>query len=50
MPDHVFISVSDLEEELNPKRYPAFEGVAVNGTGVFDTLKSVAKSVLRNLS
>jgi len=44
------ISVSDLEEELNPKRYPAFEGVAVNGTGVFDTLKSVAKSVLRNLS
>jgi hypothetical protein len=44
------ISVKDLEEELNPKRYPAFEGVAVNGTGVFDTLKSVAKSVLRNLS
>ncbi len=39
-----------LEEELNPKHYPAFEAVAVNGTGVFDTLKSVAKGVLRNLS
>jgi signal recognition particle receptor subunit beta len=44
------MSVKDLEEELNPKHYPAFEGVAVNGMGVFDTLKSVAKSVLRNLS
>ncbi len=44
------IAVKDLEEELNPKRYPFFEAVAVKGTGVFDTLKGVAKSVLRNLS
>lgn len=44
------IAVKDLEEELNPKRYPSFEAVAVKGTGVFDTLKGVAKSVLRNLS
>lgn len=44
------ISVDDLQEELNPKRYPSFEAVAVNGVGVFDTLKAVAKSVLRNLS
>ncbi len=48
LPD--LIDVPDLEEELNPKRYPAFEAVAVKGTGVFDTLKSVAKGVLRNLS
>jgi hypothetical protein len=44
------ISVKDLEEELNPKHFPAFEAVAVKGTGVFDTLKAIAKSVLRNLS
>ena len=48
MPD--VIAVKDLEEELNPKRYPSFEAVAVKGVGVFDTLKAVAKSVLRNLS
>jgi signal recognition particle receptor subunit beta len=48
LPD--LISVPDLEEELNPKHYPAFEAVAVNGVGVFDTLKAVAKGVLRNLS
>ena len=44
------IGVGDLENELNPKHYPYFEAVAVKGTGVFDTLKAVAKSVLRNLS
>ena len=44
------IAVKDLEEELNPKHYPAFEAVAPKGIGVFDTLKAVAKSVLRNLS
>ncbi len=44
------IGVGDLEEELNPKHYPSFEAVAVKGVGVFDTLKAVAKSVLRNLS
>jgi hypothetical protein len=48
MPD--VIATKDLEEELNPKRYPSFEAVAVKGVGVFDTLKAVAKSVLRNLS
>ena len=44
------ISVDDLQEELNPKTYPSFEAVAITGIGVFDTLKAVAKSVLRNLS
>jgi signal recognition particle receptor subunit beta len=44
------ISVGDLEQELNPQSYPSFEGVATEGVGVFDTLKSVAKAVLRNLS
>jgi len=44
------ITVDNLEEELNPKHYPSFEAVATKGVGVFDTLKSVAKGVLRNLS
>ena len=44
------ISMDDLEQELNPKQYPSFEAVATQGVGVFDTLKAVAKSVLRNLS
>ena len=44
------IAVDELEQELNPKHYSAFEAVAVKGVGVFDTLKTVAKSVLRNLS
>ena len=44
------IDVQDLEQELNPQHFPSFEAVAVQGVGVFDTLKAVAKSVLRNLS
>jgi signal recognition particle receptor subunit beta len=48
LPD--IIDVDDLEQELNPQHFPSFEAVAVKGVGVFDTLKAVAKSVLRNLS
>lgn len=48
MPD--IISLEDLEMELNPEKYPSFEAVAVRGDGVFDTLKSVAKGVLKKLS
>lgn len=48
LPD--IISVEDLQQELNPKTLPSFEAVATKGVGVFDTLKAVAKAVLRNLS
>jgi len=48
MPD--VIDVDDLEQELNPDKYPSLEAVAINGTGVFDTLKAVAKGVLSKLS
>jgi len=44
------ISVEDLEQELNAEGYPSFEAVAVEGIGVFDTLKAVAKGVLKKLS
>lgn len=48
MPD--IIPVEDLQQELNPEGFPCLEAVAVNGTGVFDTLKAVAKGVLARLS
>jgi hypothetical protein len=48
LPD--IISVEDLEQELNPEGYPSFEAVAVKGIGVFDTLKCVAKAVLKKLA
>ena len=44
------ISIDDLNQELNPEGYPAYEAVAVDGDGVFDTLKAVAKGVLQKLS
>jgi len=44
------IPVADLQEELNPQRYPHFEAIATQGVGVFDTLKCVSKLVLRKLA
>lgn len=48
MPD--IITLDELEQELNPEGFPSFEAVAVKGDGVFDTLKAVAKGVLKKLS
>ena len=42
-------SVSDLQQELNRWKVPAFEAVATNGQGVLETLKMVSKLVLLNL-
>ena len=44
------IPIEDLEQELNPEKFPSFPAVAVRGDGVFDTLKAVAKGVLKKLS
>jgi len=41
--------IEDLTHELNRKGEPVFEAVATSGTGVFDTLKAVAKQVLTEL-
>jgi mutual gliding-motility protein MglA len=43
------ISVDELAGELLRKNEPVFEAVAAQGTGVFDTLKAVAKQVLTEL-
>lgn len=47
MPDA--LSVEELRAQLNPNGLPDFEAVAVEGTGVFDTLKAVSKLVLKSL-
>ncbi len=41
--------VDELRNLLNPDGVPDFEATASEGDGVFDTLKSVAKLVLREL-
>ena len=48
MPDSM--SMEELRAQLNPMGVPDFEGVAIDGTGVFETLKSVSKAVVKNLS
>ena len=44
------LSVEQLRAELNPTGVPDFEAVAVDGVGVFETLKSVSKLVVKTLS
>ncbi len=43
------VPVEDLQFQLNKRKLPAFEAVAMNGQGVFETLKMVSKSVLLNI-
>jgi signal recognition particle receptor subunit beta len=44
------VSVEELQAALNTSKVPAFQAVATNGAGVFDTLKAVSKGVLARLS
>jgi hypothetical protein len=43
------MSVADLAKQLQKKGEPIIEGIAINGQGVFETLKEVAKLVLAEL-
>lgn len=43
------VPVEDLQYQLNKKKYPAFEAIATNGPGVFETLKQISKAVLLNI-
>ena len=43
------VPVNELTAELLKKDEPVFEAIASDGTGVFDTLKAVAKQVLTEL-
>jgi len=43
------LSTEDLGKELRKKNEPMLEAVAFQGTGVFETLKEIAKQVLTEL-
>lgn len=43
-------TVEELNKALNSTNVPWFEGVATNGTGVFETLKGVSRILLEKLS
>lgn len=43
------VPVKVLREQLNTFNAPEIEAVAVNGIGVFDTLKEISKSILKAL-
>lgn len=41
------MTVAEMEGLLNPERVPYFESVATQGIGIFETLKEIAKMVIR---
>jgi len=41
------LSVEELSSHLNPTQVPEFEAVAINGPGVFETLKGLARQVIK---
>jgi len=43
------VPLEEMKNVLNPRRRPDFEACAVDGTGVFDTLKAIAKLVIMEL-
>ncbi|MBI4540467.1 MAG: gliding-motility protein MglA [Gemmatimonadetes bacterium] len=43
------VSWDEMQAQLNPDGVPDFEAVAVKGIGVFDTLKTVSKLVIKVL-
>mgnify|MGYP007127356812 FL=1 len=42
--------VEEMRRALNPGGVPDFEAVAIEGAGVFETLRSVSKQVVKTLS
>ncbi len=44
------LSPEDLRAQINPMGAPDFEGVAIDGTGVFETLSCVSKLVIATLA
>jgi mutual gliding-motility protein MglA len=43
------VPAEEMRKALNPRSVPDFEAVASEGTGVFDTLKAIAKLVIMQL-
>jgi len=43
------INLRELNSELNPNHFPVFKASAASGDGVFETLKGIAKLVVKKL-
>ena len=43
------LPIATLDRYLNRRRVPAFEAVAIKGSGVFPTLRTISKSVMARL-
>jgi mutual gliding-motility protein MglA len=41
------LTMEELSRTLNPTQVPEFEAVAIEGTGVFETLKGLARQVIK---
>lgn len=50
LPEAEISSVAELERVLNFRDVPSFSSTAVNGIGVFETLRAIASRVLARLS
>ncbi len=44
------MSADALDEKINDKDYLSFESIAIEGVGVFDTLRAISKLVLKSIS
>jgi hypothetical protein len=44
------VPVAELEEKLNRGNWPTVEAIAVNGDGVFQTLKAISQQVIKRLN
>ena len=42
--------IEELERLLNPTKVPSFEAIAIQGVGVFETLKAVSKMIIREMN
>ena len=50
LPEDLILTPEELDDALNFRDLPSFPAVALNGSGVFETLKGVSELVLRKLS
>jgi signal recognition particle receptor subunit beta len=44
------MTYEEMERKVNPDSVPSFEAIAVQGVGVFDSLKAISKLVIAKLS
>ena len=44
------LDVEEIRSQINPMGVPDFEAIAIEGKGVFETLSTVSKLVVKNLS